>query len=351
MTSAEGQAESELEPGASPQPPPREDGKPNRFDELANAFAFCEAQDALTVAFVTTMSDGSAALQAARGEFGARFGTARRRLSAKLRSMLGEKYPEFRDKIQSEVREGIRSKAIDEENLLAFTAEMKKRAKGELDPGIRAVLLAFQYLENPVLEFQRGYVYAAGVPDSRKEHGIDFSIKIPMSWRPMPLSAKNALREFRSESGWGTESLLVLLGDQIAPRGRSLSVESFRAALSRESLSKFMTESGKILDLRPVRINGQHGVIMIGEQHVERSGRKLLQRMAVFGTVVHNRQLFVECLVTAPAGAETMLGAHYKRYEKLFQHMVNSFELKKLSLPTSTSHRERGQTLRADPRR
>jgi hypothetical protein len=105
-------------------------------------------------------------------------------VEAELSSELGTKWPEMKEKMNSQMQEMIAGQQFTREQATAFLAEVKLRGKGELQDSIRSALLSAhpRFSANPGLELTEGWKQTFRTKGHPKAKGTDFSVSFPASW-------------------------------------------------------------------------------------------------------------------------------------------------------------------------
>lgn len=97
-----------------------------------------------------------------------------------------------------------------EESLEAIQV-VKARIKGDIESPVIETLLMFNpnYQKNPIEELNDKFIQTYNSTDNPKAKGVDFSVKVPKSWKSQEANRPNIVRKFTSNNGYIIEDTFI----------------------------------------------------------------------------------------------------------------------------------------------
>lgn len=97
-----------------------------------------------------------------------------------------------------------------EESLEAIQV-VKARIKGDIESPVIETLLMFNpnYQKNPIEELNDKFIQTYNSKDNPKAKGVDFSVKVPKSWKSQEANRPNIVRKFTSNNGYIIEDTFI----------------------------------------------------------------------------------------------------------------------------------------------
>ena len=116
--------------------------------------------------------------------------------------------------LQKMVKDGIKKQLntnISYEESLEAIQVVKARIKGDIESPVIETLLMFNpnYQKNPIEELNDKFIQTYNSKDNPKAKGVDFSVKVPKSWKSQEANRPNIVRKFTSNNGYIVEDTFI----------------------------------------------------------------------------------------------------------------------------------------------
>ena len=116
--------------------------------------------------------------------------------------------------LQKMVKDGIKKQLntnISYEESLEAIQVVKARIKGDIESPVIETLLMFNpnYQKNPIEELNDKFIQTYNSTDNPKAKGVDFSVKVPKSWKSQEANRPNIVRKFTSNNGYIIEDTFI----------------------------------------------------------------------------------------------------------------------------------------------
>lgn len=100
---------------------------------------------------------------------------------------------------------------ISYEEALESIQTAKSRIKGDIESPVIETLLMFNpnYQKNPIEELNDKFIQTYNSKDNPKAKGVDFSVKVPKSWKSQEANRPNIVRKFTSNNGYIVEDTFM----------------------------------------------------------------------------------------------------------------------------------------------
>ena len=116
--------------------------------------------------------------------------------------------------LQKMVKDGIKKQLntnISYEESLEAIQVVKARIKGDIESPVIETLHMFNpnYQKNPIEELNDKFIQTYNSKDNPKAKGVDFSVKVPKSWKSQEANRPNIVRKFTSNNGYIIEDTFI----------------------------------------------------------------------------------------------------------------------------------------------
>ena len=116
--------------------------------------------------------------------------------------------------LQKMVKDGIKKQLntnISYEESLEAIQVVKARIKGDIESPVIETLLMFNpnYQKNLIEELNDKFIQTYNSKDNPKAKGVDFSVKVPKSWKSQEANRPNIVRKFTSNNGYIIEDTFI----------------------------------------------------------------------------------------------------------------------------------------------
>ncbi|WP_415668864.1 hypothetical protein, partial [Vibrio rarus] len=167
-------------------------------------------------------------------EFHRSFGLAERNLKNELKAKLAD-YPSYINRVRSEAYPILKLQKLSYEIANQFIHEVRVRSQGKIESSILNTLLAYQYKDNPEIEFIRGFKDIYRTKGHAKSKGLDVQIEYPKSWSIQEGKRPNIIKYFNNNNGNGLVSAVIMTRDFL---------KGMQGALTKHEVKKIKTKKG-----------------------------------------------------------------------------------------------------------
>jgi hypothetical protein len=136
------------------------------------------------------------------------------------KNMSKKQWNDYKSNIQNQIKKQFNYGNITQDEALNFIEEVKLRTKGNIESPVIETLLTFNeaYQKNPISELNDGFFQKYNSKDNPKAKGVDFTVKVPKSWKSQEANRPNIVRKFTSNNGYVIEdafmeSIMLLVYD------------------------------------------------------------------------------------------------------------------------------------------
>lgn len=275
-------------------------------------------------------------------EFKSSFGVAETNIKKALRVILKDKYHEYTASMEKQLEATLMSQQINQEIAVQFLDEVEARAKGQIPSPILETLLSYQFADNPVEEFNRGFKVIYRTKGHPKAKGVDFQVEHPKSWSLREGQRPNVIQFFSSNNGRGPVYALIMTRDLVKEAQGGLTREEITALKtlegSKELASEIFSDSSLIemangmgmtnvrdITTKRIVLDRWPGAMLefIGDQQRLDITMKMYTRIYI--AIYKNYMLFLQCQVAKlPSDTEGDLKARVSKFAPLFHLVANS---------------------------
>ncbi len=157
----------------------------------------------------------------AKNEFDLKFSTSLKEIEQKFsKNMTTKQWDEYKLNIKNKIQEQVNNNNITQQDSLNFIQEVKSRATGNIESPVIETLLIFNpnYQKNPISELGDNFYQKYNSKNNPKAKGVDFSVRVPKSWKSQEANRPNIVRKFTSNNGYliedtFAESIMLLVQD------------------------------------------------------------------------------------------------------------------------------------------
>jgi hypothetical protein len=248
-------------------------------------------------------------------------------VEAELSTDLGEKWPEMKEKIATQMTEMVRGQQFTREQATAFLADVKLRSKGELPESIRAVLLSAhpRYANNSGLEISEGWKQIFRTKDHPKAKGVDFSLSLPASWSKREGNRPNIIQFFQSKVGHGPIMCSIMIKTLPLPAGTVPSKDELKEFFQPNELKGMVPEGDKFIESKFIVLEGSPAGMLVSDATRQRMDFTLTTRMTQFITIQGASMIFIQFMVVKMPDLKESLDDLQKRYLPTYRAIANSF--------------------------
>ena len=248
-------------------------------------------------------------------------------VEAELSTELGEKWPEMKEKMATQMTETVGGQQFTREQATAFLADVKLRSKGELPESIRAALLSAhpRFANNSGLEISEGWKQTFRTKDHPKAKGVDFSLSLPASWSKREGSRPNIIQNFQSGAGHGPIMCSLMVKDMPLPAGYKPSPEELKEFFQPNELKDMIPDGGTFIDAKYIVLDGSPAGMLVSDETKQRLDISVTMRTTQFVTIQGASMIFIQFGVAKMPDSKESLDELQKRYLPTYQSIANTF--------------------------
>jgi len=301
--------------------------KEPRSKQLSSAYGFVLGQQASLELIEKKFPDLSRDVKASWFAFNSSaLGESVKGVEAELSSQFGDRWPEFKKKMASQMRKIAEGQQPTRNQAIAFLGEVKLRAKGELPDSIRSTLLSAhpRYSKHPVLEMSEGWKKIFHSKGHAKAKGLKMKISYPSSWKQTEGSRPNIMQKF--QGGNAQDGVVMLITKALpAPYNRKLTVAEKQEITSKEVVVEFVPNGSKLISYKATKIDGVIAAMIEYEVIAERAGYSIGQKNLSFIIPHHGALLLIQCGTGGDASkGMTTIRNRYRAAKPLFTLIASS---------------------------
>lgn len=152
-----------------------------------------------------------------------------------------------------------------------------------------------------------------------KAKGIRMKISYPRTWKAVEGSRPNIVQKFASDSGRGTEMVIVMARALPKPYDSDLTESEKQEFVSRDVAKEFVPDGGRLVSHKITKVDGEVCAMMESELVSERVGLKIGQKMLTFIIPRKGVLLMVQCSTGGDASSGfDAINKHYEEVKPLF---------------------------------
>lgn len=165
--------------------------------------------------------------------------------------------------------------SLDKQTAINILKNFKKTVSDKL---IEENALAFEYKDNPFLEFANGYTQTFSTKGHPRAKKSDWKVKIPKSWKLTEPKSENVIQRFQNDFGLG-ESMIILTVDDI-PNEFTKGLDFEKAFKSTLDFLKKGLRASKVtvVSFQPMNITFLKGFLAVIDIELEQLGHNMKLR-------------------------------------------------------------------------
>ncbi len=304
-----------------------------RWKQLSQAYGFVVVQRALLELIESKFPDLAKETKEAWFAFeSSAFGESVKGLEVELAKELGDRLPEFKEELRSQMDDLLPNQSLSSEQATAFLAEVTARSKGQLPETIRSTLLSVhpRYSENPALELAEGWKQTFQTKDHPKAKGVDFSVSVPASWSRGEGYRPNIIQVFRSRNGHGPIVCTLLVKTLPLPAGYKLTKSESKDLFQPGALNHLIPEGSTFIEGKEIVLEGAPAGMIVWDTTAQRLDVTLTMRVTLFVTVCESSMIFLQFGTPEMPDAEEPLDELQARFLPTYMATANTLVLNDL---------------------
>ena len=303
--------------------------KEPRYKQLGKAYGYHVGQASTLQRIADEFPDLKPQIVLAEATFAASpYGDSLRGIQSEFKELLNKRFPatdsdDFFSKLEEEVKAPLSQQTISHTQAQAFVNEVLNRAKGEIQPDVRRILLSASPRLNkyPAKGITEGLSTRFSSKGHPKSKGREFSISIPYSWRSREGSRPNIIQTFHNKAGHGPLQCIL----SVHPIPNQISSSEFLELILDEDPSGFLQDGASLIRSDRVTVDGLPGAEIVSNLKVERVGIKLSTRTVQYVVVDDSHYFLINFLLAEQDGPDSALDGLESKYLRLIKAMASSF--------------------------
>lgn len=228
-------------------------------------------------------------------------------------------------KLEEGIKKPLRDQAISYPQAKAFVNEVLSRAKGEIQPDVRSVLLSAsrKYKKYPSKEITEGLVtrfVSEGHPKAKRRK---FSISIPYSWSSREGVRPNIIQVFQNGAGHGP--LQCILSVKQIPALSGATTDDLKAVIEEEDLSELLPDGASLIRSDRVSLDGLPAREIVANLQTERVGVKVSTRTIQYITFEGSQIFLIQFMLAESDESASGLDDLESKYLSLIKSIAASF--------------------------
>lgn len=209
---------------------------------------------------------------------------------------------------------------------IQFIETVKHRAKGNIESPVIETLLMLnpKYEKQPEREFYDGFKKKYISDNLQKSKGIEFSLEVPLSWISKEANRPNIVRKFISNNGHSIEMAMVLVYD--FPEGIYLSESDIKSTVNKKDMNEAIPPNSILKDFGFIKLETLPGYWQRYSMKIQRVKKTMTIEMLAY-TIFYKDKL-IQIQFQIGDFEDTNLDKKFKKFEPLFDSIINSFVLK-----------------------
>jgi len=251
--------------------------------------------------------------------------------SIKNINILMNKYDGWKS-IKKDMIKNIHTK-LDTSNLsynesIQFIETVKQRAKGNIESPVIETLLMLnpKYEQQPEREFYDGFKKKYISDNLQKSKGVEFSLEVPMSWISKESNRPNIVRKFISNNGHSIEMAMVLVYE--FPDGKYLTESDIKSTVNKKDMNEAIPPDSILKDFGYMKLETLPGYWQRYSMKIQRVKKVMAIEMLAY-TIFYKDKL-IQIQFQIGDFEDTNLDKRFKKFEPLFDAIVNTFVLKNI---------------------
>ncbi|NNF00651.1 MAG: hypothetical protein HKN25_16660 [Pyrinomonadaceae bacterium] len=288
--------------------------------DLLRTHGYCIAQDRQLDHIAETFPALRAEVFASRSAFAKAFGPSCDVLDVLIPLETKQELKPQIDSVLSKTRPG------DIEAARAFLKLVGGRAGGDIHSPVKEILLALspEYSKQPEEEFKSGFTRKYVARKHPKSKGVDFSIRIPFSWKFREGKRSNIVQVFNSR-GLDDNAISVAVSVSRVPlfQGRKLTDEEAAYLFVKDKIRDFVQKDEQLVESGSLQIQNQPAGFIVTDSNALRSGILFYSRTLTYMIYFDGKIIYVNCIAGGLRDYEAA-ARKMDKFKPLFSLMVSS---------------------------
>ena len=237
--------------------------------------------------------------------------------------------------LQKMVKDGIKKQLntnISYEESLEAIQVVKARIKGDIESPVIETLLMFNpnYQKNPIEELNDKFIQTYNSKDNPKAKGVDFSVKVPKSWKSQEANRPNIVRKFTSNNGYIVEDTFmenIMLGVYDLP----IEVKKLTSQ-DVTDVCNDIPENSVLRDCKEAILENLPAVVKRFKLNMKRLENSMNMEVVQYDVFYKNKMIIIQGQVGTMNEkiSEKTLLERFEKFKPVFNYVANSLMINNL---------------------
>ena len=237
--------------------------------------------------------------------------------------------------LQKMVKDGIKKQLntnISYEESLEAIQVVKARIKGDIESPVIETLLMFNpnYQKNPIEELNDKFIQTYNSKDNPKAKGVDFSVKVPKSWKSQEANRPNIVRKFTSNNGYIVEDTFmenIMLGVYDLP----IEVKKLTSQ-DVTDICNDIPENSVLRDCKEAILENLPAVVKRFKLNMKRLENSMNMEVVQYNVFYKNKMIIIQGQVGTMNEkiSEKTLLERFEKFKPVFNYVANSLMISNL---------------------
>ena len=237
--------------------------------------------------------------------------------------------------LQKMVKDGIKKQLntnISYEESLEAIQVVKARIKGDIESPVIETLLMFNpnYQKNPIEEINDKFLQTYNSKDNPKAKGVDFSVKVPKSWKSQEANRPNIVRKFTSNNGYIIEDTFI---ENIMILVYDLPIE-VKKLTSQDvtDICNDIPENSVLRDCKEAILENLPAVVKRFKLNMKRLENSMNMEVVQYNVFYKNKMIIIQGQVGTMNEkiSEKTLLERFEKFKPVFNYVANSLMISNL---------------------
>jgi len=273
-----------------------------KFQRVENAYAYLIQMDNYFDLLLNNYPSLSLEIEVSENLFTNSYGKAKVKMREYLISFYGiEKLQNFEKDFSDVLTEN--SSSMLSEMSTEYSARqvldiLDKRSKGNIPPDELKTILSFQFIDNPLLEFTKGYKYTYKTKNHSKSKGTDWQLEIPLSWKAEEGDRPNIIQKFTNDCGDGFQ-IIMLMVQNLPPENCNLTDDQIELLREESAIKSMIPKNSEFISYTKISIESYKGGMIIFESIKTRLDLTIKMRCCMFFFLTDDMMYQIMCMVSS----------------------------------------------------
>ena len=255
------------------------------------------------------------------------FGKGISRIEEDLKSVLGDEYNTIKETVKNNLIKEGKTLTLSKQDYHAYLEDLSSYADGtlQLPSPVFETLLIYQYNDDPIAEFQKGYVQKISSKNHTKSKGLNIEYKVPISWKTTEGDRPHIVSKQQSRMGLGKAVSTLYIRDMYKEELEYMESTNYASFFSREWAEDFISEGSTLISYHDFAIDGIPTAKVVYDNIQQIGGQSLNGRYATYVFFYDGRLVMLNCVCGSENDSE--IDARFATMKPLFDAIAGSIVL------------------------